>query len=186
MPNETGEPTHSDGAGDDYLPGSADLKSVISPASVKAADDAWTEHYKDNQQSDRLSSQNPNISDPYSPLNTMIESAYLRYGNMSVETLSGSVRHIMLGYANRIIEDIRSHPYGSLPALNYYTAITETRPIPDEIMISGLTSYYAKWMRSIDWRGIEAEYLKALNGILYQRKYGSGKPEMSTVDKREK
>lgn len=184
MPVNNGEPTHSDGEGNDYLPGSADLKSTISPESVKAADDAWKEHYSTNQQSNRNSSQFPNIEDPYSPLNSLIEDAFRRYGNMGIETLDGSIRLMMLRYANRIVEDVRAHPYSSLPALDYYVSIDETRPIPDEIVLAGISYYYAKWMRSADWRSFEADYRVSMNQIFFNRKYGSGKIEMSTIDKR--
>lgn len=184
MPINNGEPTHSDGAGNDYLPGSADLKTTITPAAVTAAEAAWKEHYATNQQSNRLSSQFPNQTDPYAPLTTLIDEGFMRYGNMNVDTIDGGIRQRMLRYANRIIEDIRIHPYSSTPALDYYVSIDDTRPIPDEIMISGLAYHYAKWMRSVDWRSFETDYRFMMNQILYQRKFGSGKIEMDTVDKR--
>ena len=178
------EPTHTED-GTNYKPGASSLTADITPTSVNASNEAWATHYAENQQSNRNSSQFPNSQDPYSPLELLINDAIQRYGNMSSETIEGSTRMMMLRYANKIVEDVRAHPYTSLPALDYYVSISESRPIPDEIVISGLEYHYAKWMRFVGWETQKMEYHKTMNGILYQRKYGSGQPKMSTTDKRE-
>lgn len=106
----------------------------------------------------------------------------MRFGNQSIDTLDASVVFLLMRFANRIVEDIRFHPYSDLPDLDYYKSLTDTRPIPDEIMISGLAFHYAKWKHSERAKLMLAEYTQALNQILYQRKFGSGKIQMAATD----
>lgn len=178
---ETGEPTHDDNGKE--RPGSQPLDSTVTPAVVSQADAAWKEHYADSKQRNAYSAQNPQTSEPYSPLETLITDAFERFGNMDASSMDSGLKRILLRFANRIIEDIRIHPYASLPDLDYYIDLQQTRPIPDEIMISGLAFHYAKWQDSSKARTLFAEYSQILNQILYQRKFGSGKIQMNTVDK---
>lgn len=184
MPVDTGEPTYTDDNGVER-PGSQSMTGVVNPTTVKAADAAWADHYADNQQRGRLSAQMPHITDPYSPLEHLINAAIQDFGNMSVDTIDGSLRLMLLRKANMIIEDVRVHPYGSLPDLNYYVSLQDTRPIPDIIMIAGLAYHYADWMKSKYAAKYERDYYKTLSLVLYQRKYGSGKIQMNTIDKLE-
>jgi len=178
----TGEPTHTDDTGVER-PGSQSLTETITPAVVDSANALWKDHYASSKLRNGQSAQNPQVSTPYSPLENLITDAFERFGNMEAQSVDSNVKRIMLRYANKIVEDVRIHPYASLPDLDYYTSLQETRPIPDEIMISGLVYHYAKWMDSSKARTFFAEYGQALNQILYQRKYGSGKLQMNTVDK---
>jgi hypothetical protein len=178
----TGEPTHIDGDGKER-PGSHSLTDTITVSVMSDADAAWAENVKDSKVRNMYSAQNPHLTEPYSPLETLIGDAFERYGNMSIDTLDAAVKRIMLRYANRIVEDMRIHPYGTMPDLDYYIHLQDTRPIPDEIMISGLAFHYAKWQKSSSASTFFAEYSQAMNQILYQRKYGSGKLQMNTVDK---
>lgn len=178
----TGEPTHTDDTGKER-PGSQSLTATVTPAVIDSANAAWDEHYADSKVRNQYSAQNPHIAEPYSPLESLITDAFERFGNMDAQSIDNNIKRIMLRYANKIVEDIRIHPYASLPDLDYYTDLQQTRPIPDEIMISGLTFHYAKWQDSAKAKTFFAEYGQALNQILYQRKYGSGKIQMNTVDK---
>lgn len=178
------EPTHTDADGKDR-PGSASLKQVINPSTARAAEAAWDENYTDLNLRKRKSAQAPNISQPYADLDDMITKAIQRFGNMSAQTVQGDVRLMMVGYANVIIEELRAHPYFSIPDLDYYISLNDKRPIPDEIMIAGLTYYYADWNDSNKAAKFGRAYYKNMNTILYQRKFGTGKIEMNTVDKDE-
>lgn len=178
----TGEPTHIDDKNVER-PGSQPQDSIVTPASMAETDQVWSDHYSDAQKQNMYSAQNPQISEPYSPLESLITDAFERFGNMSADTLDGNIKRIMLRYANKIIDDIRIHPYSSTPRLDYYTSQQETRPVPDEIMISGLTYHYAKWQDSAKSRLLYPEYIQTMNQLLYQHKYGSGKIQMNTVDK---
>ena len=143
----TEEPSYVDDAGVER-PGSQSLTSVVNPSVVASADALWDERYADNKKRNRNSSQNPYLSEPYSPLETLIEDAYADFGNMSVDTLDGTVKRMLLRWANRIVEDMRAHPYFSIPDLDYYLHLQDTRPIPDMIMELGLLYHYAKWQKS--------------------------------------
>lgn len=178
----TEEPTYTDEAGVER-PGSQSLNSVVNPSLVAAADAAWQEHYTANQMRNRNSSQNPHLAEPYSPLETLIEDAYSDFGNMSVDTLDGTVKKMLLRWANRIVEDMRIHPYFGIPDLDYYLNLQDTRPIPDMIMQLGLLYHYSKWQKSASAGTALVEYRNMTNQILYQRKFGSGKIQMNTVDK---
>ena len=178
----TGEPTHTDDAGKER-PGSQGLNTVVTPKTVADTEALWAEHYANNKQRNSNSAQNPNISVPYSPLETLIEDAYLRFGNMTIDTIDPGVKMVLHRYSNKIVERIRIHPYSTLPDLDYYTSLQDTRPIPDEIMISGLAYHYAAWMKSDRAKELYADYVEATNQILYQRKFGSGRLQMNTVDK---
>lgn len=178
----TDEPTYIDEEGVER-PGSQSLTGIITAEIVKQANDQWLEHNKDSQVRNNYSGQSPHIAEPFSPLESLIDDAFMRYGNMSVETLDGSIKMMLLRLANKIVEDIRYHPYTATPDLDYYVSLQDTRPIPDEIMISGLAYHYAKWQRSTSTTTFFAEYTQALNQILYQRKFGSGTIQLNTVDK---
>lgn len=180
QPN-TGEPTHEDG--DKERPGSQPLTDTVTTSLVANANAAWAEHFDNNQQRNRLSAQNPHLTDPYSPLETLMGDAYERFGNMSIETMSGTVKRVLQKFANRIVEDFRVHPYTYAPDLDYYVSLQDIRPIPDEIMIAGLTFHYAKWQASAKAQMFFTEYYATLNQILYQRKFGSGKVQLAAVDR---
>jgi len=182
---KTNEPTHLD---DDLKerPGSHDLKSDIRPDVVRTANDAWEEENKDSKLRNRRSSLNIHLSEPFSPLEDLMTDAYERFGNMDSDSMDASVKRIMLRYANLIVEDIRLHPYTSYPDLDYYTSLQDIRPIPDVIVLGGLAYHYAKWMDSTKSNTLGLEYMQTLNQVMYQRKYGSGKIEMNTVDKDDK
>lgn len=178
----TEEPVHIDELGVER-PGSQSLTSVVTPTSIAKADAAWDEHYADSEVRNMQSSLSPHIIGPYSPLETLIENAFIDYGNMSVDTLDGTLKRMMLRWANRIVEHMRIHPYFSIPDLDYYTSLQDTRPIPDMIVELGILYHYAKWSKSTTAGAAMVEYMNMASQILYQRKYGKGKIQMNTVDK---
>jgi len=179
---DTGEPTYTDDAGVER-PGSQSLSAVVTPTSVANADGIWLDSNANNQLRNRRSSANPHLGEPYSPLETIIEDAFSGFGNMSVDTLDGSVKRMFIRWANRIVEDMRVHPYFPFPDLDYYISLQDRRPIPDMVVELGLLYHYAKWQKSSVAATSLVEYRTMTNQVLYQRKYGSGKIQMNTVDK---
>lgn len=79
----------------------------------------------------------------FSPLEDLVRSALVRAGNFSPSRVDGEVMMMMIELANRVVEDVRKHPYhdGKVD-IDYYNDPTELRAIPDMIMIDGLTSHY--------------------------------------------
>ena len=178
----TGEPTHEDADGKER-PGSQDLKSVVNPELVSSADTAWASHSSDSKVRNNYSALDGNTSEPFSAIENLIVDAFQSYGNQSPATIPGDIKLILLRRSSRIIEDIRIHPYSSTPDIDYYRALTDVRPIPDVIVSAGLLYQYALWMSSPKAALYAADYYQILNSTLYQRKYGSGKIQMNTVDK---
>ena len=78
----------------------------------------------------------------YTPLEDLIRSALVRAGNFSPSRVDGEVMMMMIELANRVIEEVRRHPYWTGGDIDYYNDITECRDIPDMIMIDGLTAHY--------------------------------------------
>lgn len=78
----------------------------------------------------------------FSPLEDLVRSALVRAGNFSPSRIDGEVMMMMIELANRVIEDVRKHPYWNGGDLDYYNDPTEFRAIPDMIMIDGLTAHY--------------------------------------------
>jgi hypothetical protein len=78
----------------------------------------------------------------FSPLEDLVRSALVRAGNFSPSRIDGEVMMMMIELANRVVEDIRKHPYWNGGDLDYYNDPTEFRAIPDMIMIDGLTAHY--------------------------------------------
>lgn len=108
----------------------------------------------------------------YSPLESLIQSALTRAGNFSPARIDGQVMNMMLELANRVIEDVRRHPYAK-DDIDYYTHQSETRPIPDMIMIDGLTAHYMIQQASEKAPLFLQIYQSNLSDILYQRLYGN-------------
>lgn len=78
----------------------------------------------------------------FSPLEDLVRSALVRAGNFSPSRVDGEVMMMMIELANRVVEDVRKHPYHDGSDIDYYNDPTEFRAIPDMIMIDGLTSHY--------------------------------------------
>lgn len=108
----------------------------------------------------------------YSPLESLIHSALARAGNFSPARVDGTIMNMMIELANRVIEDVRRHPYAK-DDIDYYTHQSETRPIPDMIMIDGLTAHYMLQQASEKAPLFLQIYQANLSDILYQRLYGN-------------
>jgi hypothetical protein len=78
----------------------------------------------------------------FSPLEDLVRSSLVRAGNFSPSRIDGEVMMMMSERANRVVEDVRKHPYWNGGDLDYYNDPTEFRAIPDMIMIDGLTAHY--------------------------------------------
>lgn len=109
-----------------------------------------------------------------SPLDALAMRALARFGEMSPTTVEGAMG-LFLDYGNEIIDDILSHPYcpeGS--ALPYYISVTETRDIPDHIVVAGLLFRHALQQKSKAATRYESDYYAKLNQIMLRVKFGTG------------
>lgn len=129
------------------------------------------------------SESNPQIvSGEFSPLATLIEQSCQRYGDFSGSSITGDVAQMFLQFANGIIEDVRSHPYWDGTALHYYRSIDEIRPIPDEIIRTGLQYYYGFQQMSAKTAPNSQMYAYRMAQILYNRRFGNQPIRMKVVD----
>jgi hypothetical protein len=115
-----------------------------------------------------ISNSNPHIKDVYSPLQKLTMSALRRYGEFNPESVDGNVMLMFIEFANEIIDDIRVHPYFSdAYELEYYTHQTDSRSIPDTIIIHGLMFKYASQQASEKTQMYAPLYYKVMNQTLY-------------------
>jgi hypothetical protein len=118
----------------------------------------------------------------YSPLENLVRSALVRAGNFSPSRVDGEVMMMMIELANRIVEDVRQHPYWEGGDIDYYNDITEWRPIPDMIVIDGLTAHYFIQQGSEKAMVFLQLYQSNMANVLHERAYGNKKYERSITD----
>lgn len=76
---------------------------------------------------------------------------------------------MMLEFANLVIDEVRNHPYWDSTQLDYYTSVSESLPVPDQIMIAGLLTQYAIQQASEKTQMFTMLYYKTLNQELWNR-----------------
>jgi|TARA_R100001510_G_scaffold34719_1_gene31189 hypothetical protein len=130
-----------------------------------------------------VSNSNPHIRDVYSPLQKLSMQALRRYGEFAPESVDGNVLLMFIDFANEIIEDVRVHPYFSDNyEIEYYTHMTDSRSIPDTIMVNGLLFKYATQQASDKVQIYGPLYNQMLNQILYREHARTSKLQMIPVD----
>ena len=118
----------------------------------------------------------------YSPLENLIRSALVRAGNFSPARVDGEVMMMMLELANRVVEDARRHPYWIGGDIDYYTHQSESRSIPDLIMIDGLTAHYMIQQGSEKSALAMRMYQSNMSDIFYERSYGNASISINIKD----
>lgn len=120
-----------------------------------------------------------------STLETLALLALRRFGEMSASSVEGDALGLFVLYANEVIDDIRTHPYTPTGyVLSYFKHLSERRPIPDHILVSGLLACYARDQKSKAADGYKAEYLLKLNQAMAFSRFGSGATfEISAPDR---
>lgn len=118
----------------------------------------------------------------FTPLESLVRSALVRAGNFSPSRVDGEVMMLMIELANRVVEDVRQHPYWDGGDIDYYQDITERRPIPDLIMIDGLTAHYFIQQGSEKAMVFLQLYQAQMANILHERSYGNKEYTRKIVD----
>lgn len=179
----TGEPTHTVNEDTNTVaPGPVDLRSTITPGKVREATEKTLEYLDPQRHRTRYSGNNPHLSEPHSNLEALVMQALRRYGDMHPGTVDGEVMMMFIEFANYVIEELRAHPYWDNLEIDYYIHMTDTRPIPDPIMVSGLLYQYAIQQQSNKVEAYGPMYFKTMNRILYNRKFGNADIEMAPWD----
>jgi hypothetical protein len=129
-----------------------------------------------------ISNANPQVTDEFSPLSILIQQSLRRYGNFAPGTVDGETKLMLLEFANNTIEDLRMHPYWDDKQVLYYKGLEDWRPIPDEIIKTGLVYYYATQQDSSKVATNGGAYYRRMNAMLYERKYGDQRIKMVPMD----
>ena len=183
MPKPTEEPTNRD-ENNNVRPGGVDLRTPINKEKDRESTNAnlkYLDEYVNDR--NRYSASNPHLGEPYSSLQTLAMQSLRRYGDMHPGTVDGEVIMMFVEFANLVLEDLRSHPYFDNLEVDYYTHPTEHRNIPDQIMVAGLLYNYAVQQQSNKVEAYGPMYFRTMNRILYNRKYGNSKIEISPHDR---
>lgn len=118
----------------------------------------------------------------FSPLEDLVRSALVRAGNFSPSRIDGEVMMMMIELGNRVIEDVRKHPYWEGGEVDYYNDPTQNRPIPDMVMIDGLTAHYLLQQGSDKAMVFLQIYQSNLTDILWTRNYANKKITVNIKD----
>ena len=118
----------------------------------------------------------------YSPLEDLVRSALTRAGNYSPSRIDGEVMMMMIELANRVVEEVRRHPYWTGGDIDYYNDPTEWRPINDLVMIDGLTAHYFIQQGSEKAMVFLQLYQANLTDTLLERDIGNKKLEINIKD----
>jgi hypothetical protein len=129
-----------------------------------------------------FSSSSPQRHTPYASLDDLVMRALRQYGESNPGVIDGDVMSMFIDFANEIVEEMRHHPYWTGGSIDYYRSQSETRPIPDPIMIAGLQYYYAVQQESQKVQTKGPRYFRTMNRTLYNRWKGPGRPELQGYD----
>ena len=185
MSKPTEEPTNQD-HNNNTRPGSVDLRTTITKDKTEKTTEATLKYLDENvKERHRFSANNPHLGEPYSSLQTLVMQSLRRYGDMHPGTVDGEVIMMFIEFANLILEDLRAHPYFDNLEIDYYTHPTEYRQVPDQIMVAGLLYHYAVQQQSNKVEAYGPMYFRTMNRILFNRKYGNAKIELSPMDRGE-
>lgn len=129
-------------------------------------------------------STSPQIKDENSSLETLALRALRRYGEMSPSTVDAETILMFMDYANNVLDDVMEHPYWQKGyEVPYYIHVTQSRPVPDSLLLAGLIAKYALDQTSAKSQKYEGDYYKRLNQMLARAKFGVGATfELMPVD----
>ena len=116
------------------------------------------------------------------PLEDLVRSALTRAGNYSPSRIDGEVMMMFIELANRVVEEVRRHPYWTGGDIDYYNDPTECRDIPDMVMIDGLTAHYFIQQGSEKAMVFLQLYQANLTDTLLERDIGNKKIEFNIKD----
>jgi hypothetical protein len=126
---------------------------------------------------------NPQTTDNYSPLGDLATMALRSFGDFSSRKIQGAAELMFVMFANQLIEEVRQHPYwpDDTP-IDYYKSATETREIPDMIMVAGLLYMYAMQQKSQIAPTYGQAYARTMNQVLWNRLNGNTAIQLRVQD----
>lgn len=130
-------------------------------------------------------SDNPQITDNYSDLQTLSSQALVRHGEFSSSTVLADVSMMFIEFANMVLEEVRNHPYADgtgLETVKDYVSFTDIREVPDEIIKAGLLFYYMEQQGDARAEQKYQLYIRTMNQRLWRLLNGNTKIQMRPVD----
>lgn len=109
------------------------------------------------------------------PLSELIRQGLSLMGDSSSKRSTGDLEHLLLLFANMVIDEVRAHPYWDGTVVPYYVNVADKRDIPDMIVVTGLAAKYATQQVSQKAGALlngPSGYYKILNRKLLERKIG--------------
>jgi hypothetical protein len=121
----------------------------------------------------------------YSSLRELAIMALKQFGDFSASRTAGDSMFYMIDAANQVLEVIMTHPYWDKGEVSYYKSLDDIRPVPDQIIKSGILAWYALDQGSKKAQTLGNAHFSMMNLILYRLKFGTGNVshEMENVDK---
>jgi len=130
-------------------------------------------------------STSPHISsNATSPLEQLVMRALRRYGETSPSTVEPEALLTFLDHANWIIDQIHVHPYNPTGnEIDYYIHITESRDIPDHMVVAGLLYKHASDNGSQKTGSYLSEFQNIMGATLHRKRFGASPSyELQVVD----
>lgn len=117
----------------------------------------------------------------------MIVQALRRFGEFHPSTIDADTAQLFVECANEVVGDWNTHPYANtgsphVSRVKPYISQTEARPIPDEVMVSGILAYYCMQQGSPKGQLYMPRYNRVLNRVLWDIISGSGPIQLRAVD----
>ena len=120
------------------------------------------------------SERHPQLRDEHAPLDQLIRMAIVQSGDTAPDIVAEDMYPMFLGFANEIVEDVRSHRYWDGEPVDYYKSMHEARPIPDTIMQTGLWALYQQQQLSGNQANrVMRKYRLTMGQVLWNRLNGN-------------
>jgi len=127
----------------------------------------------------------PNVTSggKYAHLSELMAMGLVIFGDSNVDMIDGALAHLMLKFANDIVDEVNMHPYREgMDQIARYISIEDKRPIDDHIMMDGLAAAYAKHQRSDKAIVLMSDYYKTMNRKLWQERNGNTPIDVRAFD----
>lgn len=128
------------------------------------------------------SDSNPQLRRGVTELGKLCAEALREFGDFSPGSVNGDVGLMLLGFANKVLDEIRAHPYWPGTRLDYYEHPTDRRPVPDNIIKAGLKYFYADQQGSGKAGGLGQDFLRTMNRELWYQLNGNTPIQMRPMD----
>lgn len=122
-----------------------------------------------------MPARNPHLAEGgFSPLDALVRQALRQYGDFAVSTVDGELALMLMEFANLVLDEIEQHPYWTADEeLEPYQALTDIRPVPDPIIVSGLLAHLSIQQQSEKQKTYFPLFQRMLNSQLWRRLNGN-------------